>query len=573
MIEKLQIVSENNDFDYYLNKANVGNQDLVLEIIEYFESGPRKDLFEPLQFLNLFWKQFNFFDSNVGTPFHTIGTLLNLPLSDEEKHVLFGFILKFYGGYPVQKINVQHSIALQLLEKVFLVLCANSPERSFCLAPSANGVVPEHELNFASKYRYSAKDFLGMSDENGLDFYFNLGNVPYQDLMFDTMHYFESGDGKGFIEPLAFFNLLWKQYKFVEANVQAPNKVIKSLAALYLTDQQRFVLYGFIVKWFKREALNKFNDQLTTTIRLIQKEFSKIDPPTRGAEYYFEDDRTNEEIFLSKFETNPLSRFEFKSADELLVMMWKYSNFEFEKWRDNIESKIKTFPGLKQQILQKELQQCEVNFETVRHSYLPPDDILRDFEKLSKSFKDQIDIMYHLSASVLNELRAVIIERITLFQKIDFLSLSIDGNSEELDDWSPTHSDSKIIVDKNGLRESVRRTLTPLSGSWNGNAKMTSADFSKMIEEVLLLIHSETLPSRETTLNIPGFTMAFIRKTFNVVYKDHFPGRNSKKRTLWVDFLHNNFSQFKNTAKETTSRKFTEYTGSYEADCKLVKLL
>jgi hypothetical protein len=130
--EKIAFISTNNDLDFYYNVQNMPNQDLVFGTIEYFENGKRKGFFQPLQFMNLFWKQYNFVIDNIQKPHSTITTLKDLPLSDEQKHILFGFILKWFGGYPVENLNMQYNTVLRLIEREFLDYEGETPEKEFC---------------------------------------------------------------------------------------------------------------------------------------------------------------------------------------------------------------------------------------------------------------------------------------------------------------------------------------------------------------------------------------------------------------------------------------------------------
>lgn len=132
MKEALKTISASYDLDYYYNAGNIPNQDLVFETLEYFETGKRKGFFEPLEFMNLLWAQYSFVRDNIQKPNTTITTLKALPLTDEQKHVLFGFILKWFGGYPVENLDKQYDTTLRLIEKEFLGYSKKTPEKQFC---------------------------------------------------------------------------------------------------------------------------------------------------------------------------------------------------------------------------------------------------------------------------------------------------------------------------------------------------------------------------------------------------------------------------------------------------------
>lgn len=135
MGKDLKEFSENYDLDYFFNAKNIPNQDLVFATFEYFETGERKGLFEPLDFLNLLEKQYRKIFSNHEKPHSTFLELQNLPLPTLEKHVLFGFILKWFGGYPTNQLDStveKLNSVLRLIEKEFLSYDGETPEKKFC---------------------------------------------------------------------------------------------------------------------------------------------------------------------------------------------------------------------------------------------------------------------------------------------------------------------------------------------------------------------------------------------------------------------------------------------------------
>ena len=130
MKDKIKNISTNNDLDFYY--STIENQDLVSATIEHFEIGPRKGFLEPLEFMNLLWKQYTFVKDNVNQPHSTATALDKLPLNLEQKHVLFGFILKWFGGYPVNNLNQYYNSTLRLIEKKFLAYEGETPEKEVC---------------------------------------------------------------------------------------------------------------------------------------------------------------------------------------------------------------------------------------------------------------------------------------------------------------------------------------------------------------------------------------------------------------------------------------------------------
>lgn len=130
--EMLASISASNDLDFYFD--TIRNNDLVFGIYEYFNEGVRKDLFSPLEFFNLLQKQHDFINENQNKPFAVITELRNLPLNELEKHILFGFLLKRRGGYPVMGFddNYQFNTVMRFIEKDFLAYEGETPEMTYC---------------------------------------------------------------------------------------------------------------------------------------------------------------------------------------------------------------------------------------------------------------------------------------------------------------------------------------------------------------------------------------------------------------------------------------------------------
>ena len=128
----LASISANNDLDFYFD--TIRNNDLVFGTYEYFNEGVRKDLFSPLEFYNLLEKQNDFINENQNKPFAVVTVLRNLPLNDLEKHILFGFLLKWRGGYPVMGFDDSHQFntVMRFIEKDFLAFEGETPEKEFC---------------------------------------------------------------------------------------------------------------------------------------------------------------------------------------------------------------------------------------------------------------------------------------------------------------------------------------------------------------------------------------------------------------------------------------------------------
>ncbi len=131
--ERFEAISASNTLDFYRNEKNVGNQKGVKETIEYFETGLGKRAFNPLEFLNLLWKQRQFVKSKCNDTDFVLDTLKNLALNPLEKHILLGFILKWNGGYPVNIFdNDDCQRTFKAIEKEFLSYDEDTPEKEFC---------------------------------------------------------------------------------------------------------------------------------------------------------------------------------------------------------------------------------------------------------------------------------------------------------------------------------------------------------------------------------------------------------------------------------------------------------
>ncbi|MGY4539426.1 hypothetical protein ACVW0P_003860, partial [Mucilaginibacter sp. UYNi724] len=127
-------VSSNYTLDHYTDKKNIPNQELVSDTINYFKIGKGAELFQPVDFLNLLDKQNEFVKLNFQKGDLVVQHLKNLPLPVREKHTLYGFILKWFGGYPVNNLNEDFDKTLKLVQKEFLSFDGDTPEKQFCKA-------------------------------------------------------------------------------------------------------------------------------------------------------------------------------------------------------------------------------------------------------------------------------------------------------------------------------------------------------------------------------------------------------------------------------------------------------
>ncbi|MBP6023929.1 hypothetical protein [Ferruginibacter sp.] len=135
--DTLKNISANNDLSYYKDEKNIPNQELVKETIEYFEKGEGARAFNTLDFLNLLEKQYHFVINNWSNKSIVIDGLTKLPLTGLEKHILFGLLLKWFGGYPItEKMDIDKNInaTKKAIEIEFLSYKEDTPEKKFCKA-------------------------------------------------------------------------------------------------------------------------------------------------------------------------------------------------------------------------------------------------------------------------------------------------------------------------------------------------------------------------------------------------------------------------------------------------------
>ncbi|MEB0260504.1 hypothetical protein QN352_02380 [Mucilaginibacter sp. 10I4] len=137
LISKLKDISFEYDMDFYTNKENIRNQNLVIETVKYFECGAGSRAFKPLDFLNLLKKQQAYVNFNYVTPLAVIEHLKGLLLSPLEKHILYGLIIKWTGGYPVNNLDEQYNQTMKAIQKEFLAYPESTPEKIFCKANEA----------------------------------------------------------------------------------------------------------------------------------------------------------------------------------------------------------------------------------------------------------------------------------------------------------------------------------------------------------------------------------------------------------------------------------------------------
>lgn len=133
----LSDISSEYEIEHYTDEKVIPNQNLVKDTISFFETGMGRDMFSPIGFLNLLDKQYDFVKLNYNNAELVVNHLKSLALSDRQKHTLYGFILKWFGGYPVNNLDEDFNKTLKAIEKEFLGFNGDTPEKQYCKADQA----------------------------------------------------------------------------------------------------------------------------------------------------------------------------------------------------------------------------------------------------------------------------------------------------------------------------------------------------------------------------------------------------------------------------------------------------
>jgi hypothetical protein len=133
-VNHLDDISSEYTLEHYKAKEVIPNQNLVNETITFYETGEGKGTITALEMLNLINKQQNFVMMNYNRSEVVVQHLKSLPLTDRKKHSLFGFLLKWFGGYPVNSLNEELNTTLKLIQAEFLSFKEDTPEKQYCRA-------------------------------------------------------------------------------------------------------------------------------------------------------------------------------------------------------------------------------------------------------------------------------------------------------------------------------------------------------------------------------------------------------------------------------------------------------
>lgn len=103
----------------------------------------------------------------------------------------------------------------------------------------------------------------------------------------------------------------------------------------------------------------------------------------------------------------------------------------------------------------------------------------------------------------------------------------------------------------------------------HGHKIMETEQFEKLIDYTNYLIENDQLPNPIKPFSKINISNEFLRYTFYLIHRELYGTRPIKD--VFIDFLHDVFSQFKNTAKSTTKTKFSIEPTHYSTDSKLIE--
>jgi len=164
------------DWNWFFNADNIPNQKAVFATKEFLEK-KRADQWEPLQFFNLLFRQIDELKDHLTKPIDFIANIRAIPLNDVQRHTLFGMLIYWHGGYPVENLDPKYDTILKLIEREFFALFPDerTPEKEFC----ATSIETSKQLKEAGAQIHAAlKSTLKFTESR----YFNHIIVDFEDL-------------------------------------------------------------------------------------------------------------------------------------------------------------------------------------------------------------------------------------------------------------------------------------------------------------------------------------------------------------------------------------------------------
>ncbi|THU34207.1 hypothetical protein FAM09_24625 [Niastella caeni] len=221
------------DWNWYFNADNIPNQKSVFATKDFLEKYRSKDL-EPLDFFNILFRQIDELKGHLDKPIDFINHLRALPISEIQKHTLWGMILYWHGGYPVENLNPKYDTILKLIERDFHSSLANAktPEKDFCATSSEQiKVLKDAEANVHA----ALKRQFQITESR----YLNKVDIDFEDLpkyvvqhgivrMFEGEHFRKDADYMEWQNKLiTFLNTISDQYvlKSLQKGVEYAQKV------------------------------------------------------------------------------------------------------------------------------------------------------------------------------------------------------------------------------------------------------------------------------------------------------------------------------------------------------------
>lgn len=135
------------DLNYYFNPFNIKEQDFILEVFNYFESGPGMDYCPAIDFLNILYWHYRFTSKNRDKTYDAILQIDKSIDDDAGRHMLVGLLLKWNGGIPVAKTFGSEQTFLKLLEAKYnkVINTVNETYQDIANRGLTGERVPEHE--------------------------------------------------------------------------------------------------------------------------------------------------------------------------------------------------------------------------------------------------------------------------------------------------------------------------------------------------------------------------------------------------------------------------------------------